>query len=572
MLDSKPQSMMSGKYSSVSLGIASEECVLPQGICIQKNRTKGKAEHRLKPDVGTLQQLKHIQVEDGGYSSSESDMSQCEGNFAVIDSEQPVDVNAACSPEDRSFSNSMDVVETAGCDDGKRTPDEKKARFPRYFFNPFFVTETERESLQEQYDIDPMSFSVFEEEFSLILDLTFKNERLEKFESLKKNAAVGLLQFLETFQRPIRTMVEYGAVRNTSLATPMNSSWKASRIKLGKKLICSQSHITNRKCIQGHWGEFFETTVDNVRCVVKEIKLSKVELKARAQYENPLTEMDLHRFLEDNRVEGSQYLPKLMSVVAENNRVLYVIEKGEVVFDFLLEYQNKRKKYPCLKILAKTLFHDYLRGLDEMHQKGVSHGDLKLENMIFTEDFAGLRVGKNIDLGSAVRHPSNDSGGFNFSMSGMHKAGTVSSMSPERRFHRAHVAKKYLVECDSDVWKADMDDLWQWAYTLLTYKSGGRLFDYSTKRPQLLDKMTFHIATNCAFADELGKQKVKSFFKSRKLEEKMGINGLLGLRRCPLLDEDCLDLLSKILVPVSQRITVKEALKHKYFNLKEFES
>ena len=66
----------------------------------------------------------------------------------------------------------------------------------------------------------------------------------------------------------------------------------------------------------------------------------------------------------------------------------------------------RQKKYQYLEEDAKTILEQVLHALVYLHKKGIVHGDLKLENIVFMEPSPGQSYTSNlkiIDFGCASK-------------------------------------------------------------------------------------------------------------------------------------------------------------------------
>jgi len=439
----------------------------------------------------------------------------------------------------------------AECESETTTP-ESFPYFRKQMENPFFLNKRNRETI----GIDNREFQHFEEVFLNVLLQPHCSERQKMWKVTKSKLAENILSFVQKYEKQIKPMIEYGAVRNYSL---MGN--RSRRIPIGPVFYVEENYGKRRA--RGHWGSFNTTTIDQQEYIIKTIKFDVVKLKEHTQYEHPVNELDFHRQL----MEKSIYLPRYFCCVTEEGKALYVSEKGEGLMDWYYKHSKSRKKKDVVESMAKNLFYDYLTGLQKMHDSGVSHGDVKLDNFIYLQEKFG-NFGKLIDLGCCVKHPQTE-GGYDFTMKDCHKCGTQMYKSPERRFHLKQKDRtRYFLHKTYKKWDAAKDDLWGWAFSLLSFLVGGPLWNCRTSSTDT-DVICFHLGTNMTYASPEAKSSVENWFSKSKKEKGFGIQHLLRLRYCPALSQSCVDLLEKIFVPQNVRLSLPQVVKHPFFNLQE---
>lgn len=98
---------------------------------------------------------------------------------------------------------------------------------------------------------------------------------------------------------------------------------------------------------------------------------------------------------------------------------------GKELFDVIIERTDNNK--PFVERELYTLGKQILEQLEELHQRGIVHRDIKLENIMYNKEDGTIRL---IDFGLAYCQPSENTP---FQSDDNNKCGTLMYMPPEMR-------------------------------------------------------------------------------------------------------------------------------------------
>ncbi len=117
---------------------------------------------------------------------------------------------------------------------------------------------------------------------------------------------------------------------------------------------------------------------------VKKMHLGGAEGKAQAEKEIGVM----------RQLKGETNICQLVAASIQGNQCLMVLElcTGGSLFDLMEEYMTSKLSLKQVLFICK----DILRGLVAMHRKGITHRDIKIENILLNE-----KKFKLCDFGSA---------------------------------------------------------------------------------------------------------------------------------------------------------------------------
>lgn len=291
--------------------------------------------------------------------------------------------------------------------------------------------------------------------------------------------------------------------------------------KIPEKLPEIETIQYGEKLGQGHFSEVYEGVYKNEFPVaIKVIERGSDHLIS--------TEIQL---LQDLR--GLPHIVQLYEVIHKENTVLvFELVKSLDTDDFFDELTPKRLKF-CLKALCTAL--------QAAHRKGVVHRDIKLENVMISEDFSDLKV---IDWGCGTY--------ITDSMSP--KAGSRTVRSPEMLLgYRGYGSA-------GDCWAVGA-----FIYDVLT---DGRIPWKAKSSPEALGKMSTIFGGSALFglAKKLDIDVDEQAAALMNHHAKHTIDSFFSEDCSDLVDDNLVDLMHHLLeIDPSKRYTMDQALGHPYF-------
>lgn len=433
------------------------------------------------------------------------------------------------------------------------------------YSNPFFLEERDISDLCAQYGVSRNEFNHFTRQFVGLLKLSNHGDRCSEWELLQEELDERFQNFVRDFRRKLLTMIEFGAQRNISL-------YRENKRKLPKQGIPLKDE--NHCVLEGHWGNYHVKIIDGKKCVIKIINLKRVWKKDELIVENPYTEIDYHRILYSM---CSEFFPEFVDILVENHVALYYMECGNCTFDYVNRQHRKgliveRTKFRKFEAFMRSLFLDYLRALQFMHSCGFTHGDVKLENMIFVQVGEDAYKAKFIDLGTCRKHEAGENGEYDFTIDILMHSGTDFNMSPERRFHfNSRDAERFKIHMESTgEYNSGADDLWAWGCSLIIALVGGHVWELKSfkgkfrERPTAADFAMFAIASGGTYLND--DKFIKKWFRRRELN--LTLRELFIQRDCGhFISDECLDMLATIFRPEADRSCIEEVLEHPWFSM-----
>eukprot|EP00494_Astrolonche_serrata_P023500 UN23758 len=182
-------------------------------------------------------------------------------------------------------------------------------------------------------------------------------------------------------------MVRFGAVRNSSLLTGTGEKYPA------QGSVLKDAHGANLEC---QFGQVFTTKIENIEVLVKVINLRKFQLFKRHSSTNAIKsddaclEIDLLRLF-----NNCTHLPYFYGVTMDHENCYVYIKKSSQLFEYLVNWHKqkaseKQMNSATLEKMLKQIFFDILLGVDYLHKHGYTHGDIKLENIVYERDMANF--------------------------------------------------------------------------------------------------------------------------------------------------------------------------------------
>lgn len=451
----------------------------------------------------------------------------------------------------------------------KRRPEGHKKRD---FSNPFFLSEGDVAQIVEDFLIPEGEFQALQVEIARVLQLPTSLERKQQWARVRDCKFQRCHGFLSKFQDTIESMVEFGAERNVSIIGDSFTRWPT----LDAKPLLED----NGTPLKGHWGDILSVCIDDRKWVIKVIDIERFRERRQSSgeiaTEDPISEIDCHRHLISL---NTLYFPHLLDCVIDQTSAYFFIEQGEDLFSLSNRWHktHSNESLPDLENVALNLFSDYLNALKVMHENGLTHSDIKLENMIWFETPVGP-CGKLIDYGTCRRHKRVGE----YLIKQPEYSGTLTNISPERYFHNnKEGARRYHIDIPSpDTFDASKDDIWAWACSLLSMFANGPVWEFpahirkdrgSSKRDD--DQMfCITLATGGSYLPSGDDFAAKWFRRKRSPPFPLELAQLLQLTRtCAdnksgvLLSSELLDLFTLILVPESERPSISKILHHPWF-------
>jgi len=276
-------------------------------------------------------------------------------------------------------------------------------------------------------------------------------------------------------------------------------------------------------------------------------------------------EIDTHRYL--TKEFNHPNIVKFEAVTQDAMNVYYYQEAGFELFGHVqqhrqrfwsswrkhLQRQGNKKYYLDNKSPWEKRGTEIFRGIFEavqmLHENGIAHRDIKLENMVVCGDGGELQ-GKLIDFGVCLRH-----GDWEQDMENHGRVGTYPFYSPEMAFNNRQLSAQ-RAKCqiaNYETYDAAKNDVWLLGHALFGYSCGVLLWqDIGAS------DVRFTVATRAAFSTEAEKWKAK----------RLGLRYLArryGPERNEMVTDDLIDLLEHIFVPEAERYTIEECLAHRWF-------
>lgn len=317
---------------------------------------------------------------------------------------------------------------------------------------------------------------------------------------------------------------------------------------------------------KSHWGNVHRLQGFNQNLIVKVISLNKWECKKSgfdSWNDDVALEIETHRILSNLNHPN---VVRFEGVTQDVFNIYYYQEAGTELFGSVEKHRDRfweqwkktlarnernfflNNKSPW-ELRATQIFRGIFEGVKLMHNHGICHRDLKLENMVCVGTNGSL-VGKLIDFGVTTRFGEWEKG---FRSKG--RVGTYPFMSPEMAFNsRDHLAKiNKLCIADYSSYDASKNDVWLLGHALWGYATGVLLWSEISS-----NDTRFTVATRAQFhIDPL------SWIKKRK-----GLRYLArryGPERNEMMTDELVDLLEKIFTVEKKRLSIDQCLEHTWF-------
>jgi hypothetical protein len=157
-------------------------------------------------------------------------------------------------------------------------------------------------------------------------------------------------------------------------------------------------------------------------------------------------EVDVMRHLAggEDDVPAPESILRLRDVFETPQSLCLVLERvdGGPLFDHVLENGEMDERS------ARHIFEEVLVALNFMHERGVCHSDIKPENLILTQDEAGVPTGVKVcDFGLSRHYDNQGNGLLDSYQTGIMKDGTWAYWAPE-------LLKSESVQPPVDIWAA----------------------------------------------------------------------------------------------------------------------
>jgi len=340
-----------------------------------------------------------------------------------------------------------------------------------------------------------------------------------------------------------------------------------SNLEFGELTSLSKYPTDGVLLCKSHWGNVYRLGGFNQNLIVKVIALNKWDCK-KSGFDSWNDDVALE--IETHRILSSFNHPNIVrfeAVTQDIYNLYYYQEAGTELFGtvekhrdrFWNKWKNNLTTSPRDSYLtnmspwekrALTVFRGIFEGVKLLHENGIVHRDIKLENMICVCDNGNL-VGKLIDFGVCLRFGEWENNGFRSAG----RVGTYPFMSPEMAFNgREHLAitNKMKIQ-DYDTYDAAKNDVWLLGQALWGYSTGVLLWSEISSNDS-----RFTVATQAQFHDS-----PLSWIKKRK-----GLRYLArryGPSRNEMMTDKLIDLLEKIFTTEEKRLTIQECLEHPWF-------
>jgi len=184
-----------------------------------------------------------------------------------------------------------------------------------------------------------------------------------------------------------------------------------------------------------------------------------------------------------------------------------------------------------------------------MHEQGIVHRDLKLENLVVVGGDENLQ-GKLIDFGLTLRH-----GDWEMDLQDQGKVGTYPFMSPEMFYNKreTYARDRGIVIKNYEFYDAGKNDVWSLGVAMWAFAMGTFIWE------DLFAKdCRFTISTrgeySADFSNALGRQQGLRYL-ARSYGEKRNYMATSAL----------IDLLEKMICPEEKRWTMAQCLNHPWF-------
>lgn len=320
---------------------------------------------------------------------------------------------------------------------------------------------------------------------------------------------------------------------------------------------------------KSHWGHVYKLGGFDTNLIVKVISQDKWERKKQGLdkwNDDVALEIETHRYL---TTFNHPNIVRFEAATRDHLNIYYYQEAGVELFAHV---QSHRKKFwnSWKKTLARNekrfylknkspweervgqIFKGIFEGVQFLHEQGITHRDIKLENMVVV-GVGGKLVGKLIDFGVTLRH-----GIWEPNMQGQGRVGTYPFFSPEMCFNNRRSSARHanIAIENYEFYDSAANDVWCLGQALWACQMEVLLWsDISSKDTR------FTVATRAAYTTE----------KQRWVGKRMGLRYLarrFGPERNEMSSDQFIDLLEKILVPESKRYTVQECLAHPWLTSK----
>lgn len=319
---------------------------------------------------------------------------------------------------------------------------------------------------------------------------------------------------------------------------------------------------------KSHWGNVYRLQGFNQNLIVKVIALNKWDCK-KSGFDSWNDDVALE--IESHRILSSFNHPNIVRFEAATQdafNLYYYQEAGTELFGTVEKHRdrfwkqwkntlakNSRDYYfnhrsPWEK-RAVTIFRGIFEGVQFLHEHGIAHRDIKLENMVCLCANGDL-VGKLIDFGVTLRFGEWEKNGFR----SKGRVGTYPFMSPEMAFNgRDSLAPSHKLKiANYDTYDAAKNDVWLLGHALWGYSTGVLLWSEISS-----NDTRFTVAT-CAQYHEAPLTWIKKRKGLRYLARRY------GPERNEMMSDKLIDLLEKIFTVEEKRLTIKECLEHPWFH------
>jgi len=319
---------------------------------------------------------------------------------------------------------------------------------------------------------------------------------------------------------------------------------------------------------KSHWGNVYRLQGFNQNLIVKVIALNKWDCK-KSGFDTWNDDVALE--IESHRILSSFNHPNIVRFEAATQDIFnlyYYQEAGTELFGtvekhrdrFWNQWKNTLAKNPRDYYLnhksswekrAVTIFRGIFEGVQFLHEHGIAHRDIKLENMVCVSVNGDL-VGKLIDFGVTLRFGEWEKNGFR----SKGRVGTYPFMSPEMAFNgRDNLAPAHKLKIvNYDTYDAAKNDVWLLGHALWGYSTGVLLWSEISS-----NDTRFTVATSAQYHEA-----PLTWIKKRK-----GLRYLArryGPERNEMMSDKLIDLLEKIFTVEEKRLSTTECLKHPWFH------
>jgi len=311
-----------------------------------------------------------------------------------------------------------------------------------------------------------------------------------------------------------------------------------------------------------HWGKIFRLQDFNSNLVLKVVSLMKWERKKNGLdrwNDDVAVEIAAHRYLSSLNIPN---IVEFVAVTKDVQNLYYYQEAGVELFNMVQQHRgrywnqwNKTLKFKPMEYhlthaspwetRAKTIFRGIFEGVQALHNMGITHRDIKLENLVCVGE-GGELVGKLIDFGVTLRYGEWEKDDFQ----ARGQVGTYPFFSPEMAFNgrQTEAGGRRIRLSNYDHYDDSKNDIWTLGLAVWCFCTGVHLWEHISNRDA-----RFSVATSGRF----------DFVKTRS--KYIGIRYLarrFGKERNEMMTNDLVDFLENILQPEDERLTVAECLDH----------